>query len=308
MQNKRALWLSIILSACAYAGFAIWAGVDQVIGFIGKIGIVGSVMVLILASTNLLLRFVRWQLYLRVLGHPLPALPSLRIYLAGFALTTSPGKIGEIVRNVLLLPMKVPGTIATAALFSERLADLTAVLLLSAVGVAIYPPALPIVIAITVVVIALFSVVSSHACTNFLAKFWKQNSVYSHIIQACQSSKRCNDRHILPATIPLSLVVWLVEAGAFYVILVLLGIDISFQKSLFISTFGLLVGAASMMPGGLGTSEGAMILILTLNGVPQPASVAATLIYRLFTLWFAVGVGGIAMLLSVRKQQLSSAS
>ena len=73
------------------------------------------------------LRFLRWQVYLNALRHPLPWRPSLKIYLAGFALTTTPGKAGEALRGVLLKRWDVPYAHSFAALFSERLADLPSI-------------------------------------------------------------------------------------------------------------------------------------------------------------------------------------
>ena len=58
--------------------------------------------------------------------------------------------------------------------------------------------------------------------------------------------------------------------------------------SFFVSTLG---GAASMIPGGLGAMEAALIAMLTHFGLPVASAVAATVLIRLATLWFAVAMG-----------------
>jgi len=63
----------------------------------------------------------------------------------------------------------------------------------------------------------------------------------------------------------------------------------------------MLVGALSFLPGGLGGAEATMVALLILNHVDQPQSVAATILIRLATLWFAVVLGVIALILPEHK-------
>ncbi len=46
-----------------------------------------------------------------------------------------------------------------------------------------------------------------------------------------------------------------------------------------------------MIPGGLGSMEAALVALLNYFGVPLPSAVAATVLIRLATLWFAVAMG-----------------
>jgi uncharacterized protein (TIRG00374 family) len=63
----------------------------------------------------------------------------------------------------------------------------------------------------------------------------------------------------------------------------------------FIYAFAMLAGAVSFLPGGLGGAEAAMLAILEIVGVGHATAVAATLLLRLTTLWFAVGLGIVAV-------------
>jgi glycosyltransferase 2 family protein len=56
----------------------------------------------------------------------------------------------------------------------------------------------------------------------------------------------------------------------------------------------LLAGALSFVPGGIGTTEGVMALLLAGLGAGAATLVAAPLISRLTTLWFAVALGLLA--------------
>ena len=54
-------------------------------------------------------------------------------------------------------------------------------------------------------------------------------------------------------------------------------------------------------PGGLGFVEAGLVGTLTLAGVPGPAALAATLLYRLVSYWLPIPVGGVAHLLFRRR-------
>jgi uncharacterized protein (TIRG00374 family) len=63
-----------------------------------------------------------------------------------------------------------------------------------------------------------------------------------------------------------------------------------------IYAMSIVIGAASFMPGGLGGTEAAMLIFLINLGVSQEVALAATLICRFATLWFAVILGALAMI------------
>jgi uncharacterized protein (TIRG00374 family) len=68
-------------------------------------------------------------------------------------------------------------------------------------------------------------------------------------------------------------------------------------QAAFILSISSLVGAASMLPGGLAAADGSLAGLLLVLGVTHDASVAAaaTLIIRFATLWFGVAVGLIGL-------------
>jgi uncharacterized protein (TIRG00374 family) len=101
---------------------------------------------------------------------------------------------------------------------------------------------------------------------------------------------------------------WSGECIAFFLVLSGLGIDDSWSL-LLIATFVLgvssLAGGISMLPGGLGVADAsvaAMLLVLVDDpGMTDAVAVAATLLIRFATLWFAVLLG-VAMLFVLRRR------
>lgn len=143
----RVLIGSVICSALAYLAVSLWGGWSAVSVAVSRVGWwqCGQIVSVVLLGYGL--RFLRWQGYLSALGHRLPWRPSLNIYLAGFALTTTPGKAGEALRGVLLKRLEVPYAQSFAALFSERLADLLAMAGLAFFGLSAHPEWLSMIVA-----------------------------------------------------------------------------------------------------------------------------------------------------------------
>lgn len=305
----RALILSIILATAGYLVFALWGGWEEVVVAFVNIGAVGTVIALAMSLINYSLRFVRWQLYLSRLKYPVAWAPSLRIYLSGFALTTTPGKAGEVFRGVLLKHRGVPFPATFAAFISERLSDLVAVVLLTLIGLAQYPQARGLVLVgvagITLVLVCL----SSQALLGRLLE-WSRSRVgrlarlIEHTMVMLLEARRCHQPRLLLIATLLSLIAWGAEALAFYWVLVWLGADVSLSFAVFVYALSMLAGAVSFLPGGLGGAEAVMVSLLVLKGMTMPAAIAATVFIRLATLWFAVAIGLAALYCSRHGEEI----
>ena len=66
----------------------------------------------------------------------------------------------------------------------------------------------------------------------------------------------------------------------------------------FVYAFASLAGAVSMLPGGLGVAEGSLTGLLAGLGTPLPEAAAATLLVRGATLWLAVALGVVTLLVA----------
>lgn len=296
-----AVVLSVVASALGYLGFSLWGGWPAVSAAIGEVGIVGIVIALALSSLNYALRFVRWQIYLGVLGHRLPWRPSLSIYLAGFALTTTPGKAGEALRGVLLKVWDVPYPHSFAAFFSERLSDLFAVVLLALFGLSLYPAAQPMVIAGLALIATALLMLSQRRLLERLAQAAasgdsRLHRLIGHLLEVLIQAQRCHRLSLLPLLTLLSVMAWGAEALAFHWILGWMGADISLTFAVFVYALAMLAGAISFMPGGLGGAEAVMVALLMWKGMASADAIAATVLIRLATLWFAVGIGALMLM------------
>jgi uncharacterized protein (TIRG00374 family) len=297
----RAVIYSVVLSALGYLGVSLWGGWREVSAAVTQVGLVGILISLSLSLVNYGLRFLRWQAYLGAMGHVVPWRASLRIYLAGFALTTTPGKAGETLRGVLLKRWSVPYSQSFAAFFSERLSDLLAVVLLTLFGLTLHPDAWPIIGLGTAGVVAGLLALSNQALLQRLEarliRDSKVGTVLHHVFQVVHQARRCHQPGLLAGATLVSVIAWASEAVAFFLILRWMWTEVPLAFAVSVYALSMLAGALSFMPGGLGGAEGVMVGLLMWEGMETAAAVAATVLIRLVTLWFAAGIGIISMLM-----------
>ena len=297
----RAMIMSVLLSAIGYLAFSLWGGWHEVVAALAKIGLIGTSIALALSLVNYLLRFVRWQKFLDKLGHSVYWPESLRIYIAGFGLTILPGKAGEAIRSVFLKKHNVSYPESLAAFFSEQLSNLISMVLLVSIGLWAYPQAQPVVVILGALILSILIFLQQTTWLKALESLVQRKlpakpaKLISSGIEIVLHSKRCFSLPMLLYGISIGLVAWGAEGVAFYYIMHVLGSDLTLQGALFIYAFSMLVGALSFLPGGLGGTEATMVALLMLHNIPQPQAVAATVLIRIATLWFAVALGILAL-------------
>lgn len=301
----RALIGSVVIAGVGYLGFAIWGGWQEVVDASGRVGWFGLAVTLSLSLVNYGLRFVRWQLYFARMGHAVDWSASLRIYLAGFALTTTPGKAGEAIRGVFLKARAVPYTTSLAAFFSERLSDLTAIVVLAMLAMNAYTEGHPAVLGGLALVLFGLALMSNGRLLawfeNHLTGSSRLVRFLGHSFELARQARRCHTPRVLLTATILSLIAWSAEAWALHLILQWMNLDFPVALAFFVYSVAMLAGALSFLPGGLGGVEAVMISLLIWQGVSAPDAVAASILIRLVTLWFAVLLGVAAFAISVGK-------
>jgi uncharacterized protein (TIRG00374 family) len=98
----------------------------------------------------------------------------------------------------------------------------------------------------------------------------------------------------------LGVLAWFAECAGFAFVLRGFEVDVSTAFATFVYASSTLVGALLLAPGGLGGTEGSMVAMLLTAGVAKELAVAATFLVRIATLWFAVLLGALVLLLDPR--------
>jgi uncharacterized protein (TIRG00374 family) len=88
-----------------------------------------------------------------------------------------------------------------------------------------------------------------------------------------------------------TVIAWSAQGVVLYFFLVALGEDIALHTAVSIYCLSLLIGAASLIPGGLGATELGMSWLLTQVGISPDMALIAALFTRALTLWPAMSIG-----------------
>ena len=288
----RPLLLSVVAGLTLYVGAMILGDAGAVSGAAGRLGLFGWMAVLGLSTLNYLVRFARWHWYLGRLGERIAAGRHLAYYLAGFAFATTPGKAGEAIRSLYLQRHAVSFSHSLSALFVERVLDLTAIMLLALSAAWAFAGARWPVAVCGLLVLGLLALVRCPLTARVL-DHWRDHAgaLFGHLAELLRASSLLLRARLLYGGLALGLLAWGAEGLGFWLILDRLGADVSPLTATGIYAAGILAGALSFIPGGLGSTEAVMVLLLGLAGVGTSEAVAATLICRIATLWFAVAVG-----------------
>lgn len=259
-------------------------------------------LILLVTSGNYLLRFVKWQYYLRQIGVTgLRRVDSFLIYFSGLGMTVTPGKIGEWLKSYLL--KEVHGTSVTKSapiLLAERLTDSLGLLVIAGAGVVVFGNGTwPIVVVIGVGSVVGIAVSrhrpTSHALLAVAGRVPGLRRFVPHFEEFYESTYVLMNPLGIVLMTALSVGSWFCEVVAFYLTLVGLGISGSADtlfKAAFILPIATLAAAVLLTPGGLGVAEtGITSLSEKLLEMGRGAATAGTLIVRLATLWFGVALG-----------------
>jgi uncharacterized protein (TIRG00374 family) len=257
--------------------------------------------VLGLTLFNYTLRFFKWHYYLKLVGvRGLPLGSSARLFVGGFPLSVTPGKVGEALKGVWLNRMTgLAVAVGISVILAERISDGLAVTILSTAGVIAYPQYWPAFAVALTLLLAVMVISQFRPLVLGVLDFADRLplvSRFSHSLRLFYQGSYTLFKP-LAALIAVSLgtISWLGEGIGFYLILLGLGVPPGWQVlsvAIFTLSFSTLVGAASTLPGGLGAAEASIAGMLTLLlGLPPDLSAAATLLIRFATLWFGVGLG-----------------
>lgn len=299
--------LSVVLFVLAAGLLSIAADEGAVLRRLGEVPALTVAGLLGLSLLNYAARAARWLLYARRLRIAVPAGRNLLYFIAGFALGTTPGKVGEALRLWLLERVHGYGYARVTPLFlGDRLSDMNGVLLLCLLGVASFPNRLWIALLAAAAIVGLTLVfvlpgpLMRLAGALYAAAGRRRARLFGRLRGVLRHTARLFAADIYAATFALSVLGWCAEAFGFHWLLASLGAPLPLAQSVFIFTFSLVIGAASMLPGGLGGTEATMMGLLAVAGVEFDTALVATAVIRAATLWFGVGLGFLALPFALR--------
>ena len=248
-----------------------------------------------LCMLNYVLRGWRWRVWMAHYGRYFGLWQGLRLYLAGYAFTPTPGNVGEAVRGWMLAENPLSTAQGLAIFGAERLADLLCLFLLCVpalvwmlqqgllpsapawLGVALFGSAGLALVAMGVLVVCRARLL---ARLSWLAEAW-----------ACLALRPAN-------WLVLTLLAWAAQGFAVWLLCRAMGLDLPVLLAAGFYAVAMVAGALSVLPAGLGGTEAALTGLLVAYGANAAVALAITVLVRLLTLWLAVGLGVLSLVYS----------
>ncbi len=262
---------------------------------------------------NYLLRFLKWTFFLRLIGVSVPTGQSLWIFLSAFTMVLSPGKLGEVMKSVLLKARYgLPVSRTAPVVLAERVTDLLGLFLLSIIGSSRFAFGGKTVAGVGLLLFSGVFLMTrasfwSWIDTAILAKVQRLGKLRGSFRVLEESTKNLLSPLSLLVSVPLSAVSWAGEGVALWLIFQALNVEIPELAgvSIFSHAFSSIVGALSFLPGGLMVTEGTLGVFFVFVGIGRDQAVSATLLIRALTLWLAVILGTVVFLAGHRPGDLS---
>ena len=297
---KQKVILSVVVAGGLYLAFTIYADFSQVINAFGRFNLLLLPFLLFLSFLNYFTRFLKWDYYLTVVKVKMKKIDSLSTFMSGLIMSVTPAKLGEVLKSVLVKEITGEPISKTAPIIlSERITDFLSLLLIAIVGAYVFNYGGNITIIVAAFFVILIIIISNKKIAlpiiNFSERIPFIKKYIHNIHSAYESSYQLLKPKPLILMTILSLISWGFECWGYYIILVNFDVNFGLLWASFSYSFSTIVGAISMLPGGLGLTEGSLTYLLMQKGIAADISVATTFIVRVVTLWFAVLVGIVSL-------------
>jgi len=298
---RNRIFISIAAAAIIYLAFMVYVDYEKVVSSFKNFNWYLLPILLTLSFGNYISRFFKWEYYLKLIKVKLHKIDSLSIFMSGLVMSITPGKMGELLKSYLVKQVNGTSISKTAPIvFAERATDFLSLTILAMVGVYFYDYGKNIIILIGVIILTGLIIISNkNLFYRIISLFTNIRFISKHILKistAYESSAKLLSLTPLVLMTLLSLISWGFECFGYYLILTNFQTQIDIFWAFFSYSFATIVGALSMLPGGLGVTEGSLTLMLVQKGLSEHNAFAATFIVRAVTLWFAVLVGAISVL------------
>ena len=293
----RALLLAILGSVLVYAVLAALTDAQAVASALRDFPLDTLAVMLILTLFGYFMRAVRWRYLTGLVSCPLTFRDAVYIQFSGMTMTVTPGKVGEVLKAYLA--QEVCGlrmSRGIAVVFCERLADLFAILVLSVGGVSLLGGGW-FGLAIAAVVVVLGTLTASSPRFHEFALHFIESRKWAQRHHASASAISDTTRTVLTPlplaiSVGLAMLSWGAEGIAFALALRALDFTtLGVIPAVAVYAMSTVIGALVFLPGGIGLTEASMAGLLIAAGMPGPDATAATVLIRLVTMWFGVGLG-----------------
>lgn len=304
---KKGLLWSLVFGIVVFAGLSIYGDLDQLVNVFVKFDYRYLPFILMLAPLNYFFRYIKWSYYLKLIDVDVPRKENILIFLSGLSMTITPGKVGELLKSYLLKEKKgIPISSTAPLIIGERFTDGISVLILAGIGSITYQHGIKILLLILLGTIGFVWIMQRPKLVYRLLDVLNRIKALRRFDESIKNfyDKSYIILQLKPLLFAISIgvVSWFFEGVVVYLAIKALGFELSILACVFVVSFSFIIGALSMMPGGLFAVEGSVVGLLMTMHITKDIAVATTIITRFSTLWLGVVIGLIGFLAICRKR------
>jgi len=258
-------------------------------------------IIVILAPISWFVIFLRWNILLKNSNISIPLNDNFKIFLSGYAMSATPGKIGEIIKSQLLhSKYNVPKKQSIPIIISEQFYNVIGILFISMLGLYYFDFSLYVLLIVGSATALIYLLLNSQKLlqktTNFVSKIKFFQKYTDGISDSHSTLKESIQGKIFFLASSLSIIFWLVESLIAYLVLHSFGIfELEFLELSATYTTSIIIGVASFLPMGIGVVEGSLAGFFSYHGIELSLALTLVIFIRIFTRWYGVAIGLIAM-------------
>ena len=258
-------------------------------------------LILFLVTASWIPLIIKWHFLLKNSEVDVPLTKSIAIFFSGVAFEITPGQIGALIKSqILKTSYNIPRTKTVPIVIVEKVYDLIGAILASVIGIIILGMEIYLIaIAISILAFIFFFMYHKPASELFFNRITKLKFFSKYIENISgfyETVQKSTNVRAATICILLALAYWFMVSAAAYYILISFDVNIvDYLKVLAIYSTSTLLGAISFIPAGIGITEGSIAGLFTLNGIDVSTALILAVMIRIFTLWFSVSVGFIAL-------------
>jgi glycosyltransferase 2 family protein len=308
--NRSLLAASLI--AATISGISVWLEWNNSEQSTLRLSLLALALVVSAAGVSYSLRIIRFYLLLSQSGVPI-SLPSAAMAQAvGFALSVTPGSVGEVFKLHLVQSRSGTSMLQSApALLLDRAmegAGFLVLVLLSAAAMPSLrarvpePPLLAISLGLPLGLILLWRHLGQIAVFGqaLLNKFSVGRRLLPSLEKMLLGVGSSISLRKVTAGLALTCLARLTDGLVLLLAAQMLGVTLALPIAVFVIALSGFAGGVSLLPAGAGAAEATMASLLMFAGAPLASALAITLLARTSTLWLWVGLGlGMAFILQI---------
>ena len=291
---KKGIVISALLALLAFSTVGIWGDIfsawDAIKGFSWWL----IPLIAFFGFMNDMIKFLRWELYLKKMEIQIPLKQSLVIFISGLSMSATPGKVGMLIKSQMIKGLSGRSFLSsTPVIAAELYMDLLGLSFISLLAVGLFSKG--IWVAMILCALPLLGLIQGVAdrVIDLLARIPRLSDRAQEMRTAVDDMFGLFGMRTLGLAFAITLVAWTSEGVALHLILAGLGFHMDILTATAVFGFSTLVGVLALLPGGLIVTDAGLMGLITHTGIPATPAALATILARVFTINLAVLIGSI---------------